>query len=105
MTRSSGRTDTNQTAVIKALRKAGCSVQSLSDIGRGCPDLLVGTGYETVLFEVKDGSKPPSARSLTPDQVRWHSSWRGPVYVVESVVAALNVVSLIRRKEERYSAP
>ena len=41
----------------------------------------------------EDGSKPPSARKLTPEQCVWHQDWRGQVVVVESVDQAVRVVT------------
>lgn len=91
--RRAAKVDENQADIVKALRRFGCAVQPLHTIGQGCPDLLVGRGGRTMLLEVKDGNKPPSARALTPDQVEWIDSWRGePVYVVASVDDALHVV-------------
>lgn len=72
-----GRTDANQTAIVAALREIGASVVSLADIGNGCPDLLVGFRGVTLLLEVKDGSKPPSKRKLTPDEKEFFETWRG----------------------------
>lgn len=86
------RVDENQREVVAALRAAGASVQSLASVSAapGCPDLLVGYRGATYLLEVKDGSKPPSARNLTPYEAAWHMRWRGrPVAVVESVEDAL----------------
>ena len=54
--RKHGRTDSNQSDIVKALRKAGATVQSLADVGGGCPDLLVGYFGYCILFEVKDGT-------------------------------------------------
>lgn len=87
------KTDANQTEIVEALRQIGCSVQLLHMVGKGCPDLLVGQHGLNVLIEVKDGSKPPSARKLTPDQVRWHDAWRGQVTVVCSVDEAIQAVT------------
>jgi len=84
-----GRIDANQPEIVKALRAVGASVQSLADMGRGVPDLLVGWRGLNLLFEVKDGAKPPSARRLTPDEERWHRGWRGQVVVVEDPRSAL----------------
>jgi hypothetical protein len=47
-----------------------------------------------LLLEVKDGSKPPSARKLTPDEAEWHSAWRGQVVTVKSVAEALGVLGI-----------
>jgi hypothetical protein len=64
---------------MKDLRAMGYLVQDLSQVGGGVPDLLLGTPCRGHLFlcEVKDPSKPPSKRSLTDDQKRWHWDWRG----------------------------
>lgn len=74
---------------MQALRKAGCSVASLSAVGEGCPDLLVGARGHNCLLEVKDGSRVPSARKLTPAQEAWHKAWRGKVAVVTTPMEAL----------------
>ena len=86
------RVDANQPEVVAALRQMGCSVQPLHTVGKGCPDLLVGFRGVNVLIEVKDGSKPPSERKLTPDQVEWHREWNGQVAVAESVDDAIRIV-------------
>ena len=90
------KSDANQSAVVAALRAVGCSVSSLHRVGDGVPDLLVGFRGVTLLLEVKDGTKRPSARRLTPDQREWHASWRGgTVAVVDGVEAALRVVRCV----------
>lgn len=86
--------DGNHTAVVDALEKAGCTVQSMAAIGCGCPDLLVGLGRMNYVLEVKDGSNVPSKRRLTPDQVEWVRLWRGTVSVVETIDQALAAVGL-----------
>lgn len=78
------RVDANQAAIVSALRNVGASVQILSEVGKGCPDLLVGWRGINLLFECKDGSKPPSKIKLTPDELEWHSTWMGQVTVVVS---------------------
>jgi len=80
--------DANQTAIVKALRDMGASVQILSAVGQGCPDLLVGYRGVNSMLECKDGDKKPSARKLTPDQVKWHAEWKGSVTIVESPMQA-----------------
>jgi hypothetical protein len=88
------RVDDNHVEIVEALRGAGCSVQSLASVGKGVPDLLVGFRGRNTLLEVKDGSKKPSARKLTPDEQVWQSKWSGQVVTVESVEQALKAVGL-----------
>ena len=89
------RVDANQREVVAALRAAGASVQLLHAVGEGCPDLLVGYKGLNMLLEVKDGSKPPSAQKLTPQQEEWHRDWRGHRVVVNSPEAALTAIGAI----------
>ena len=60
-------------------------MHSCASMGRGFPDLVVGIHGITDLVEVKDGSKPPSGRKLTPDQVTFFDNWLGSVRVVNNV--------------------
>lgn len=48
------RQDKNQTAIKNALKKIGCKVYVLSNVGEGVPDLLVGYRFVTFLIEVKN---------------------------------------------------
>ena len=90
------RTDRNQSEIVSAFRRAGATVQPLHQVGRGCPDLLVGFSGLNLLVEVKNPDKPPSARQLTEDQVRWHESWRGQVAVIECPDAAIAILQARR---------
>ena len=88
-----GRTDANHGDVVKALRQAGATVVSLASIGDGCPDLLVGYRAETLLIEVKDGSKPKSEQALTPDEENFRIKWEGSIiYTVNSIEQALKLI-------------
>lgn len=94
--RRAPKIDSNQPEIVEALRKAGAFVQSLAGVADGCPDLLVGYGGVTMVLEVKDGSLPPSARRLTPDQLKWHGQWKGgPLAVVCDVESALRVLGVM----------
>lgn len=90
--RRAAKVDRNQAEIVAALRDAGCSVEILSSVGDGCPDLLVGFRCQNLLMEVKDGEKCPSARTLTPNQCKWHYEWRGQVSVVRTVDEALFLI-------------
>ena len=93
--RRAAKVDRNQPEIVAALRCAGAHVFSLASIGEGIPDLLVGFRGQTVLMEVKDGSKPPSARQLTDDQIQWHAAWRGGrCVVVSSIREALAAIGV-----------
>lgn len=82
--RRAARVDQNQGNIVDALRKTGGSVLSLAAHGRGCPDVLFGYGGRTFLCEIKDGSKPPSARKLTDDQVKFRDEWKGDYTLLEN---------------------
>ena len=73
--------DANQNEIVKKLRKHGCSVAVTSALGHGFPDLLVGYNGVNYLIELKDGSKPPSQRNLTPLECEFISTWRGLISV------------------------
>jgi Holliday junction resolvase len=89
--------DANHEQVVSALRAAGATVQSLAGVGKGVPDLLVGFQGKTLLMEVKDGRKTPSARRLTEDQLKWHGAWNGgPLAVVDGVDAALRMLGVLK---------
>jgi hypothetical protein len=87
------RTDSNHTLIVAVFRAMGCSVQSIASVGKGCPDLLVGKDGWTVPVEVKDGSKPPSARKLTPDEEIWRTNWQGSYALIESPEQAHQMVA------------
>ena len=91
------KVDANHEAVVTVLRAAGATVQSLAGVGKGVPDLLVGFQGQTLLMEIKDGFKPPSARLLTEDQLRWHREWNGgALAVVDSPDAALRMIGVLK---------
>ena len=90
--RRAARIDANQEAIVAALRAAGASVQLLSAVGKGCPDLLVGFRGLNWLMECKDGSKTAGNRPLTSDQKDWMKTWRGSVVVVLHPTDALHVI-------------
>lgn len=87
--RRAARRDDNETEIVKALRKAGAYV---AYIDSPC-DLIVGFQNRTVLLEVKDGNKPPSARKLTPNEQKFHDEWTGgPLHVVTCIEEALDTL-------------
>jgi hypothetical protein len=92
--RTAAKIDRNQPEIVEALRRAGCSVQILSAVGKGCVDLLVGKGGINYCLEVKDGDLPPSRKQLTSDEQKWRDDWQGQAAVVESIEEALAAVGM-----------
>lgn len=86
------RLDDNQGEIVAALRAIGCTVQSLASVGNGCPDMLAARNGKNYLLEIKDGSKPPSAQRLTPQEEIWMQNWKAPVAVVHDVAEAMIAV-------------
>lgn len=86
--------DGNQGEIVKALRQAGCFVQSLAAIGNGCPDLLVARCGVIKLMELKDPSQPPSKQRLTRDEALWMANCKCEVNIVKTVDEALAVMNL-----------
>lgn len=81
------KVDVTQASIVKALREAGATVQDLSAVGRGVPDLLV--GYNTVNYLIE--CKSPGGK-LTPQQRVWHSEWNGTVRIVYTAEEALRII-------------
>lgn len=80
MTRIFGKRDRNHGNIIAELRQYGCSVVSLADLGRGCPDILVGFRGQTFgPYEIK-----APGGVLTPNEKEFWQTWRGGGKVVYS---------------------
>lgn len=94
MPRRAAKVDANQPEIVAAFRRLGCSVAITSMLGDGFPDLVVARRQKTILVEIKDGSKPPSARKLTPDQMGFHAGWRGTIVIVETVEQVVEIAAI-----------
>ena len=92
--RLDARTDANQNEIVQALRDVGASVAITSALGKGFVDLVAGYRGVNYLIEIKDGSKPPSARRLTPDEQEFFDTWRGAVFVANNVDEALEIIGV-----------
>ena len=89
--RRAARRDDNERDIIKAMRECGAFIKAVND--EGAFDLLVWYNGHTLLLEVKDGSKPPSARRLTDAEQKFHDEWPGNnLYIVKSVQEALDLL-------------
>ena len=84
------RVDSNQSEIVADLEKVGASVWSLHEVGRGCPDIVVGFRGDNYLIEIKalDGR-------LNPRQRDWHVCWRGQVSIARTSEEALRIIGVI----------
>lgn len=95
--RRAAKVDDNQRDIVQALRQIGATVQPLSAVGDGVPDLLVGYRALNILIEVKDGAKPKSKQNLTMEQETWHARWLGQVVIINNTEDAINYVRRLER--------
>jgi hypothetical protein len=95
MPRRAARIDANHTAIVRALRDIGASVESLASQGRGCPDVLCGYRGVNTLIEIKNPNVDKSHQQLTTHERKWHDEWRGTVVIVWTVDDALRAVGAL----------
>lgn len=96
--RRAAKRDANHAAIRDALRGLGVWTWDTGGLGDGFPDLMSWDARRGcfVLLEVKDGTKPPSARKLTKAEQDFFDACPGPVYVVNSLDEALVALGLRR---------
>jgi len=97
--RYAARVDANHGDLVKLWRDMGATVWDLSGVGNGIADVLIGWRGRWFPVELKDGSKPPSHRKLTPAQVLLHGEIKRaglPLYVVTNEDEALALLGAKR---------
>lgn len=82
--RIAAKKDANHKEIVEAFRLFGWSVLDISQL-KNCCDIFVSKNHNTIAVEIKDGSKPPSARKLTPGELVFKDSWKGHYVIVCSV--------------------
>jgi hypothetical protein len=94
------RVDANQPELVTVMRKLGCSWRSTHEIP-GALDGIIGVAGIDQRIEIKDGSKPPSARKLTPAEQDEFDMWRGrPPRIIESIGQLIELVDELRRESK-----
>lgn len=93
--RRNAKKDANQDDIVSGLRAIGATVAITHMLGDGFVDIVVGFRGFNYLLEIKDGSKPPSRRKLTPDEQTFHEGWNGQIDIVESVDDAYRAIGAI----------
>lgn len=82
--RRAAKVDANQPEIVKALRKKGWYVLIISQL-KNCCDIIISKNGRTVAVEIKDGSKPPSARKLSEGELKFKDEWQGEYMIIESL--------------------
>ena len=94
--RTACRKDRNHNAISTVFRQFGFTVINTSAFSGKMLDLVVYIGdYHFQFIEVKDGSKPPSARKLTDDEVAFMRTHHGHCTVIESEEQAKNYCAYV----------
>ena len=89
--RRAAKIDANQTELVEAFRRLGCSVLSLATVGKGVPDLLVATSGITWLVEVKIPKGKENQK-----QLEFAETWQGCRAVVRDLAGVETVVKTMR---------
>ena len=89
------KVDANQAEIVEALRSAGASVQILSGVGHGCPDIIVGLKGRNYLFEIK-----ARGGAMTRDEIIWQQNWKGQYTIIRTVDQALECLINLSMEEE-----
>jgi len=89
--KTNARIDRNQPEVVKYFRSMGFSVLHVHQL-KNCVDIIISNGKVTAAIEIKDGEKVPSARKLTPGELKFKEEWQGHWYLCESIQDASDIV-------------
>ena len=84
------RADDNQKEIVDTLRDIGVSVLVLSQVGGGCPDLLIGWRKKNYLLEIKTENG-----KLRKSQIEFFDTWKGRVFIVRSIGEAIDLINCI----------
>lgn len=95
MRRRKNRVDSNTADIRDAVQKAGAVFVDMTGDGTIGFDALIAFRGKTWLCEVKDGSKPPSARKLTDTEAKRAAQLERVGVTVHVVLDEVSVLRLI----------
>lgn len=95
--RLAARKDANHDQIVKAFRSMCCGWIDTYQFGAPLLDGLLEVNGVTVMVEIKDGSKRPSARKLTEGEEKTFATWRGRMAVISSIDEAIQLVNQVRQ--------
>ena len=93
------RTDLNHTEIVACLKQIGCTVVDLSQVGKGCPDILVGYRGKNYLLEIKRNKK----QGLRKNQQEFFDKWFGQCCVITDEFEAFKEIGITKEHIARYS--
>lgn len=79
--RIAARKDANHKDIVKLFRGLGWYVLDIAQL-KNCCDIIVSKHGESIAIEIKDGSKPPSARKLSVGEQKFKDEWKGKYSIV-----------------------
>lgn len=82
--RKHAKVDSNQVDTVRDLRKAGCHVLHLHQLGNGCADTLVMYHGTLLLVEIKS-----KGGRMTPDEQKFYDEWQDCMIVAYSAEEVL----------------
>lgn len=89
--------DANHGYLVKFFRACGALVDDVSDLSGLGYDIIVCYAGETVMVEIKDGSKPPSQRRLTESEEAAKARWGKKFAVIEDEEQAKGLLDSMAR--------
>ena len=95
--RRAAKVDDNHKDIVEAFRKMGAAVLDIHTIPNCCDVAITYRGV-SVMVEVKDGEKVPSARKLTAGELDFKNYWvahGGKWALVESIEDAQGLIKSI----------
>lgn len=95
--RTAARVDANQKEIVKGLRGMGAAVLVTSQL-KNAFDILVGFRGKLYIMEIKDGTRPPSGRKLTPGEESTSEMFKRvgiKYHIIKDVDEALKVIGLL----------
>ena len=96
------RIDRNQPEIVAHFRAFGCSVLNISSL-KNCCDIVIGLHGRTIMIEIKDHKKPPSARKLTEGEENFKYNWKGCWRLCESIKDADLILAELTSTERLYT--
>ena len=97
MSQYAKKKDNNHNEITAEFKRLGCGVKDVHSLPNFC-DIIVCYQGETVMVEIKDGSKPPSARKLTSGELKFSDEWTakgGKWACIETIGQARDLVKSI----------